>query len=205
MILKEMYEIKNTSRTLYLRKKILSIKMEENESVSSFISLIKEVKDKLSNIGQTMANDDLVTITMNSMTDDYRIFITRLNAREKPLGFEELTGILLQEEERRLSLKPQNLELAFMSKFKSKGKVVADHKRGSTSRKRTPQVMTSHKHDSSPKCFYCGKIAILLKFSIRKRKMGRGTSKENMSVIWLMQMQIRIKMSDCLWVRLRLL
>jgi len=50
-ILKEMYEIKNTSRTLHLRKNILSIKIEENESISSFISRIKEVKDKLTDIG----------------------------------------------------------------------------------------------------------------------------------------------------------
>ena len=66
-----MYEIKNTSRTLYLKKNILSIKMEENDYVSSFISRIKEVKDKLADIGQTVANDDLVTITMNDMMDDY--------------------------------------------------------------------------------------------------------------------------------------
>ncbi len=72
MILKEMYEIKNTSRTFYLRKKILSIKMEENEYVSSFISRIKEVKDKLTDIGENVSNGDLVTITMNNMTDDYR-------------------------------------------------------------------------------------------------------------------------------------
>lgn len=71
--------------------------MEENESVSSFLSRIKEVKDKLSDIGQTVANDDLVTITMNGMTDDYQMFITGLNAREKPPSFEELTGILLRE------------------------------------------------------------------------------------------------------------
>lgn len=31
VILKEMYEIMNTSRTLYLRKKIISINMEDNE------------------------------------------------------------------------------------------------------------------------------------------------------------------------------
>jgi len=45
--------------------------MEENDYVSSFISRIKEVKDKLADIGQTVANDDLVTITMNDMMDDY--------------------------------------------------------------------------------------------------------------------------------------
>jgi len=34
------------------------------------------------------------------------MFITRINAREKILKFEELKGILMQEEERRSSLKP---------------------------------------------------------------------------------------------------
>jgi len=131
-ILKEMCDIKNRSRTLYIGKKILSIKMEDNESTSSFISQIKEVKDKLIDISHTVANDDLVTITMNDMTNDYHMFIMGLIAREKPPGFEELTEILLQEEERRLSLKPQNPNLALMTKFKMKG-VVADHKKGNVS------------------------------------------------------------------------
>jgi len=85
------------------------------------------------------------------------MFIVVLNAREKPPSFEEFTGILLQEEERRLSFKPQNPNLALMTKFKPKGKAVADHRKGNTSQKRAPQGMTSHKHDSAPKFFYCGK------------------------------------------------
>jgi len=56
-----------------------------------------------------------------------------LNAREKPPGFEEIIGILLQEEERKLSLKPQNPDLALMTKFKPKGKVVANHRKGNAS------------------------------------------------------------------------
>jgi len=171
-ILKEMSEIKNTNQTLYLKKKILSIKMEENDSVYSFISWIKEVKDKLTNIGQTVANDDLAIITMNGMMYDYHMFITRLNAREKPPGFEELTGIFLQEEERRLSLKPQNSDLALMTRFKPKGKVVVDHRRGNASRKRTPQGMTLHKHDFAPKFFYCGKIGHIAKFFHKKKVDG---------------------------------
>ena len=151
-----------------------------------------------------MANDDLVTITMNDITDDYHIFITRLNAREKPPCFDELTRILLQEEERRLSLKPQDSDLALITKFKTKGREMADQRRGNTS-KRTPQGVTSHKHDSAPKFFFVVRYAILLNFSIRKRQIKRGTSREDMQVIWLMQMQIRIWMLDCLWLRLTLL
>jgi hypothetical protein len=98
--LKALYETRNTNRILFLKIKLLGIKMDRNESVSSFLDRIKEVKDKLVNIGETVSNTDLITITLNGMLEDYHMFITGLAAREKPPTFEELTPILLQEEER---------------------------------------------------------------------------------------------------------
>jgi hypothetical protein len=50
--LKALYETSNTNRILFLKTKLLGIKMDGNESVSSFFGLIKEVKDKLVNIGK---------------------------------------------------------------------------------------------------------------------------------------------------------
>lgn len=55
---------------------------------------------------------------MNGMIDEYHMFIIGLNAREKAPVFEELIGILMQEEERRLTHKPQSLYLALMAKKK---------------------------------------------------------------------------------------
>jgi hypothetical protein len=52
--------------------------MDGNESVSSFLGRIKEVKDKLGNIGETVSSTDLVTITLNGMLEDYHMFITGL-------------------------------------------------------------------------------------------------------------------------------
>ena len=98
--------------------------MEENETVDSFISRIKDLKNKLSDIGEVVVDADLVTITMNGMTDDYRMFITRISAREKILKFEELIGIVRQEEEIIFTLKPQSEDLALMANkkfFKEKG------------------------------------------------------------------------------------
>jgi hypothetical protein len=117
--LKALYETSNTNRILFLKTKLLGIKMDGNESVSSFLGCIKEVKDKLVNIGKTVSNTDLVTITLNGMLEDYHMFITGLTAREKPPTFEELTGILLQEEERRGNLKPQSKDLALWSNNRS--------------------------------------------------------------------------------------
>jgi hypothetical protein len=68
--LKSLYETSNTNHILFLKTKLLGIKMDGNESVSSFLGRIKEVKDKLVNIGEIVSNTDLVTITLNGMLED---------------------------------------------------------------------------------------------------------------------------------------
>lgn len=92
--------------------------------VASFIARIKDLKTKLVDIGHTMDDTDLVTITMNGVTNDYQMFINGINAREKIPHFEELTGILIQEEERRSTMKPQSADLALVERkniYKGKG------------------------------------------------------------------------------------
>ena len=65
--LKALYETSNTNCILFLKTKLLGIKMDGNESFSSFLGRIKEVKDKLGNIGEIVSSTDLVTITLNGM------------------------------------------------------------------------------------------------------------------------------------------
>jgi hypothetical protein len=110
--LKALYETSNTNRIFFLKTKFLGIKMDGNDFVSSFSGGIKEVKDKLVNIGETVSSTDLVTITLNGMLEDQHMFITGLAAREKPPTFDELTGILLHVEERSGNLKPPSKYLA---------------------------------------------------------------------------------------------
>eukprot|EP00253_Pinus_taeda_P036134 PITA_36134 len=65
--LKDLYEVKNTNRLLFLKSKILSFNMEENETVVAFISRIKELKNKLGDIDEAVSDIYLVTITMNGI------------------------------------------------------------------------------------------------------------------------------------------
>jgi len=69
--LKELYEIKNSNRLLFVKSKILSMNIEENETITSFVPRIKDLKNKLLDIGHTMDDIDRVTITMNGVTDYY--------------------------------------------------------------------------------------------------------------------------------------
>ena len=50
--LKGLYEIANSNRILFLKRKLLSIKIEVTESVSKFLSRIKELRDKLADVGE---------------------------------------------------------------------------------------------------------------------------------------------------------
>lgn len=70
-IMKELYEIRNSNCLLFLKSKIMSMKMEDNEMIASFVARIKDLKTKLSDIGHTMDDTDLVTITMNGVIDYY--------------------------------------------------------------------------------------------------------------------------------------
>jgi hypothetical protein len=168
--LKALYETSNTNHILFLKTKLLGIKMDGNESVSSFLGRIKEVKDKLVNIGETVSNTDLVTITLNGMLEDYHMLITSLTAREKPPTFEELTGILLQEEERRGNLKPPSKDLALWSNNRSvrgrsglRGRGSSSWQRGgswkrgsSSQRRQSPNQGMQSDRNESKSCFYCG-------------------------------------------------
>jgi len=81
------------------------------------------VKGGLGDIGEAVSGSDLVSITVSRMRDEFQMFVTGLAAREKAPTFEDLIGILLQEEERRQNLNPQNDDLALMVKWRSfKGK-----------------------------------------------------------------------------------
>ena len=64
--LKGLYQTTDANRVLFLKTKLLSIKMEANEGVRKFISPIKELSDKLDDIGGVVESSDLVTVTLKA-------------------------------------------------------------------------------------------------------------------------------------------
>ena len=56
--LKGLHQITDVNRVLFLKTKLLSIKMEANGGVNKFISCIKELSDKLGDIGEFVESFD---------------------------------------------------------------------------------------------------------------------------------------------------
>jgi hypothetical protein len=94
--------------------------MEANESISNFVSRIKDLSDKLGDIGEIVFSSDLVTVALKGLVQDYKVFISALSARQTPPTFDELVGILLQEEERmkNYDLDSSGLDLALIARGK---------------------------------------------------------------------------------------
>ena len=93
--LKGLYETTNANGILFLKMKLLYIKMEANESISNFVSRIKDLSDNIGDIGEKVSSRDLVTVSLKGLVQDYEVFISPLSARQMPPTFDELAGILL--------------------------------------------------------------------------------------------------------------
>ena len=80
---------------LFLKSELPLVKMQRNENICAYLSRVKELRDKLGNIGENESSNDLVIVTKNEMLSKYQVFITNLTAREKVPYFDDLTGILM--------------------------------------------------------------------------------------------------------------
>ena len=82
---------------LFLKTKLLSIKMDVNETMNKYLSHIKDFRDNMGDIGEEVSSTDLVSITLKGLLPYYKIFILALAARQTPPTFTELGRMLIQE------------------------------------------------------------------------------------------------------------
>ena len=83
-VLKGLYETSNANQILFLKTRLLSIKMEANESIGNFVSIMKYLSDILGDIGEKVSSSDLVTISLKGLVQYYKVFMSALSARQTP-------------------------------------------------------------------------------------------------------------------------
>jgi hypothetical protein len=88
--LANLYEKKAPTQKRILKKRLCTLKMGKDETISIFFSKIAQTRDQLASIGVAVDDDDLVQTTVDGLPDSWETFLSSINGREVQPNFERL-------------------------------------------------------------------------------------------------------------------
>ena len=98
----DQFQKKSWSNKLILRRKLLSLKPKENESIQNHIKAMLETFDALSVIGEAVEEEDRVVHILASLPDRYNMLVTAFEASSEVPKLEVVTEKLMNEERKLL-------------------------------------------------------------------------------------------------------
>jgi hypothetical protein len=88
--LNRLYESKDISHNLSLRNQLRNMKMENSESVTSYLMRFSQIRDQLAAIGDVISDKDIVTPSLNGFPTFWIPFVQGVCARSKLPKFDKL-------------------------------------------------------------------------------------------------------------------
>ena len=132
--LESQFQKRTWANKLQLRRKLISLRLKEGDSVQEHIKAVTEIFDGLSVIGDPISDEDRVVHLLASLPESYNVLVTALEANEVVPKMEVVTERLLHEER------------------KLKERVGSERSReGAMTGKQRPK-------GKGPKCHHCGKF-----------------------------------------------
>ena len=101
--LKNLFEVKNENWKMALKDKLHDTKMGKEESVSSYLTWVAQVKDELAVVGEVITNFELVRISLNGFTKEWEVFVKCVVGGEHLPDWSRLWDDFAQEEIRERS------------------------------------------------------------------------------------------------------
>jgi hypothetical protein len=93
-----LYESSNENRKMVLHDRLRSIRMLEDESVTSFLARFTQIRDELGAVGEVIVPNSLVRQALHSFTKPWAPFIQGIVAREVLPTWERMWDDFAQEE-----------------------------------------------------------------------------------------------------------
>lgn len=94
-ILKKLYEDRGLGRRITLLRELISVRLDESESIQSYIESIKTTSNKLTGIGFSVDDEWLGAIMLAGLTDDFKPLIMGIEANTTKITTDLVTGKLL--------------------------------------------------------------------------------------------------------------
>jgi hypothetical protein len=173
-----LYQSPNQNRKMVLQEKLRSTKMTKNDTVTSYLTRISQVRDELAVVAERVDSTELVRTALNGFSKPWESFVRSIVAREHIPSWERLWDDFVQEENRIGSGSTsqqhgedgdENVALSAKSKKKTK--------KGPKGGDKQQQKGGEQKKDMSKvKCFACHKMGYYVGQCPNKKKKQIGTA-----------------------------
>ncbi|MCO5587934.1 hypothetical protein L7F22_041887 [Adiantum nelumboides] len=99
-ILARRFEGNSIIKVMHLKSKLNEATKSSSESVHEYLLKLRNIQDELAAIGEEVSDADMIQSILKGIKKEYKHFVTSLAIRESFPSLEDLTSLLLQEEER---------------------------------------------------------------------------------------------------------
>jgi hypothetical protein len=120
--LTNLFSVKNIGQVMSLKNELHDMKMNDDDSITSYFVRISQLRDQLQAIEEITSEKELVNIVLNGLPKTWDAFAASMNTRKEYPTFEELWTCCAQEESRiNAKEKPQKKydDQAFTTRFKN--------------------------------------------------------------------------------------
>ena len=166
------------NRKMALRDKTKAIKMKGSKSVVTYLSRFIDVRDEIADIGETVAEIELVHITLHGFPKSWEVFVEGIVARENLPDWNRLWSDCVQNEIHRSHSgtgkheEEENVALTTKGrKGKSKQGASSSDKKG---KGRQEKKESKEKDISKVKCWVCQKMRHYAVTCPEKKNKGKG-------------------------------
>ena len=81
--MKDLYQNSSDQRKLALKDKLRRIKMENYDTISTYLNKLTTCRDELRNVGITTVDDDMVSLSLLGLPKSWNSYRYFVNGREK--------------------------------------------------------------------------------------------------------------------------
>jgi hypothetical protein len=95
--LTNLFSLRNIGQVMSLKNELHDIKMNDDDSRTSYFVIISQLRDQLQAIEETISEKELVNIVLNGLPKTRDAFVASMNTRKEYPTFEELWTCCAQE------------------------------------------------------------------------------------------------------------
>ncbi|KAF5309951.1 hypothetical protein D9619_010449 [Psilocybe cf. subviscida] len=159
-ILKGLYEKNTRSTRINLKRQFYNFEHDVNAPMQAYVSGITDLAAKLKAIGMSLTDEDITDVLIFNLNNDFSSIAASLTASKADLKIADVTGALLEEEQRRGGA--PKLETAMTAKLNDGRGPWPNVRKG-------PETARREGYAGTLGCYRCGRTGHIWRFCTAKR------------------------------------